>query len=159
MSGTTTRSRPRKAAPRKAAKPQGSGVNGTNGAHANGAETPEAPYVPPAEVRPPEEFKPPEPPKHPIYGTKRVYSYQPKDGSDKIEFPHINTVDVSPKFFWRIYPLNEMFQSFEWMNQADVPRDIQERVMDLPDPEKGEFFTGWFADITRPQGVSPPGES
>lgn len=143
---------PRKATPRKAAS------NGSGGAILVD-EGWRSPDMPPTDVRPVEEIKPPETPVHPIYGTRRVYSYQPKDGSPLIEFPHISGVPVDPKFFWRIYPLNEMFQSFEWMNQANVPRDIQERVMDLPDGEKGNFFKGWFADINAPQGVAPPGES
>ena len=145
--------------PRKAAKGRTKAV--TNGhqpaasAEPNGA----VPYEPPTTIRPPEEFVPPAIKEHPIYGTKKIFTYRPRDGSDPIEFPHINAVTVTPKFFWKIYAMNEMFQSFEWMNQAEVPRPIQERVMDLPDDEKAAFFRGWFQAIAQPQGVAPPGES
>jgi hypothetical protein len=77
--------------------------------------------------------------------------------------PAINTVRPTQKFFWKIYGLNEMFQSFEWLNLAKVPRPIQERIMDLGERdvyEQADFFRGWFAPITRPQGgLTPPGES
>lgn len=140
----TTTAKPRKPA-RARAKPNGQSPNGAT-----------KPYEPPTKIQPPEEFKIEE---HPVYGTKKLYSYRPKGGGEPIVFPHINTVAVTPKFFWKIYALNEMFQSFEWMNQAEVPRDIQARVMDLPDLEKATFFQGWFKDVTQPQGVAPPGES
>lgn len=101
-------------------------------------------------------------PTHP-YGDKEVYVYHPKDGSAPIVFPHISEVRPTQKFFWKIYKMNEMFQSFEWMALAGVPRDIQERVMDLGERdifEQAEFFRGWFAPISRPQGgMVPPGES
>ena len=74
-------------------------------------------------------------------------------------FPHISEVDADAHFFWKIYALNEMFQAFEWMIKAGVPRAVQERVMLLPDNEKQEFFSGWFSAVTTPQGVAPPGES
>lgn len=102
-------------------------------------------------------------PMHP-YGDKEVYVYRPKDGSAPIVFPHISEVRPTQKFFWKIYRMNEMFQSFEWMNLAGVPMSIQERVMDLGERdvfEQAEFFRGWFAPISRPQqeGLTPPGES
>lgn len=92
------------------------------------------------------------------YGSKRTYTFSPKKG-DPIVFPHISEVNADAHFFWKIYKLNEMFQAFEWMERAEVPRDIQERVMLLNDEEKGQFFSGWFNAVTTPQGVAPPGES
>lgn len=92
------------------------------------------------------------------YGDKQTYTYKPANG-DPIVFPHISEVEADAHFFWKIYSLNEMFQAFEWMNKAGVPRDIQERVMLLGDAEKQRFFSGWFSAITTPQGVAPPGES
>jgi len=138
---STRKVTPRKSA-RKAARPVNKEVDGTA-------------------VTPPERFDLPEQQddQHPAYGKRRLYRYQPKGGQPEIVFPHITTVSVNPKFFWRIYPMNEMFQSFEWMIQAEVPRDIQAQVMDLNDREQADFFRGWFSDITAPQGVSPPGES
>lgn len=101
-------------------------------------------------------------PAHP-YGDREVYVYQPKDGSAPIVFPSISEVRPTQKFFWKIYQMNEMFQSFEWMNLAEVPKSIQERVLDLGEKdvyEQAEFFRGWFAPISRPQGgMTPPGES
>lgn len=101
-------------------------------------------------------------PPHP-YGDIEVYVYHPKDGSAPIVMPHISEVRPTQKFFWKIYRLNEMFQSFEWLNLANVPRPIQERIMDLGEKdvfEQAELFRGWFAPITRPQGgMVPPGES
>lgn len=120
----------------------------------------------PEEVRAPEAAPKLDPekagaPDHP-YGDKKVYVYRPKDGSLPIVFPHITEVKPTEKFFWRIYKLNEMLQSFEWMDFAGVPRYIQERVIDLGEQdrlEQAEFFRGWFAPLTRPTGLEPPGES
>jgi hypothetical protein len=168
---TTAKSPQKRAAPRKAARSRaknstetlGNGLvqgvtqdvqNGNGNGNGNAAD-----YQPPTDLRPPEEVKPAAPPPHPIYGKRLLYKYTPKDGSTSIDFPHINTVRTDPKFYWKIYGLNEMFQAFEWMNQAGVPREIQERVMDLPDAEKTVFFDGWFAAVTQPEGVGPPGES
>ena len=99
---------------------------------------------------------------HP-YGDKQVYVYKPKDGSAPIVFPHITELKPTQSFFFRIYRLNEMFQSFEWMDLAQVPRPIQQRVIDMGEKniyEQAEFFRGWFAPIVAPQdGMVPPGES
>ena len=92
------------------------------------------------------------------YGGKQTYTYKPKKG-EAIVFPHISEVNADAHFFWKIYTLNEMFQAFEWMNKAEVPREVQERVMLLDDAEKAQFFAGWFSAVTSPQGVAPPGES
>lgn len=100
-------------------------------------------------------------PDHP-YGAKKVYVFRPSDGSAPIVFPHITEVKPTEKFFWRIYKLNEMLQSFEWMEFAEVPRYIQERVIDLGEQDRSQqadFFRGWFAPLTRPNGLEPPGES
>src|SRR5271163_1460597 len=159
MSTPTKNTKKRAAtAPRKAAR---SRVK-QNGAqpHNNGdgpSVGPNEPYVPPTTVRPPEEIKPVKP-EHPVYGTRKVFRYQPRDGSATIDFPAISTVQTNPKFYWKIYAMNEMFQAFEWMILAEVPRDIQERVMDLADSEKAVFFRAWFRDATQPQGVALPGE-
>jgi hypothetical protein len=99
---------------------------------------------------------------HP-YGDVEVYVFHPKDGSDPIVFPKITEVRPTAKFFWKIYEQSELFQSFEWMKLAGVPRSIQERVMDLGERdvyEQAAFFRGWFAPISAPQGgLTPPGES
>lgn len=102
-------------------------------------------------------------PSHPYGEGVKLYIYHPKDGSAPIVFPHISEVRPTQKFFWQIYKMNEMFQSFEWMNLAGVPREIQERVLDMGERdiyEQANFFRDWFAPISRPQGgLAPPGES
>jgi hypothetical protein len=100
---------------------------------------------------------------HP-YGNKPVFVFRPNDGSPPIVFPRVGTLEVSAKFMWKIYDLNELFQSFEWMNLAGVPRDIQERVLDLPTTERSRFWGSWFNDVTTPldmkgDTLAPPGES
>jgi hypothetical protein len=130
----------KRAAPRKAAKAGGKGrVSG-----------------PPPALAAPEEFTPSR--ASGPYGNKKTFTYNPSDG-DPIVFPHISEINADAHFFWKIYNLNEMFQAFEWMIKAGVPRSVQERVMLLPDAEKQEFFSGWFSAVTTPQGVAPPGES
>jgi hypothetical protein len=124
-------------------------------------ETVDAPNVAAPEAAPPVTKAPPT---HP-YGDVEVFVYQPKDGSAPIVMPAINTVRPTQKFFWTIYRLNEMFQSFEWLNLAKVPRSVQERIMDLGEKdvyEQADLFRQWFAPISRPQaeeGLRPPGES
>lgn len=92
-----------------------------------------------------------------------VYTYHPVRGGDPIEFPLLSAVDIDAKFLWQIYNLNELYQSFEWMNRAGVSRDVQERVMDLSPIERESFWKGWFQSATSPvvdpKGSAPPGES
>lgn len=145
---------PRKAAKARAAATSANGQNGRNYAATASSDTP-----------PPEVFNLPPVPEliHP-YGKLPVYVFNPADGSAPIVFPKIVTVPVSAKFMWKIYDLAELFQSFEWMKLAGVPRDIQERVIDLPVQERTRFWSGWFNDVTAPIDLSrdsmgPPGES
>ncbi|MCV7174939.1 hypothetical protein [Mycolicibacterium sphagni] len=99
-------------------------------------------------------------PSHP-YGDIEVYVYRPRNGAPAIVFPHIGTTRPTQKHFWKLYSLNPMFQSFEWMNFAKVPQHIQEQVMDLSPFEQGQFFAGWYAPLHQPDagGMAPPGES
>lgn len=154
----TTSTTKRKTSPRKAAARQDSDQNG----RVNGHSGTELPAPEPFVERSTEEkaaAKAKEVIVHP-YGTKAIYVFRPKSGAYPIVFPHISEISADSYFFWKIYELNEMFQAFEWMKQAQVPRDIQARVMQLDDEEKAAFFAGWFSAMTAPQqGVSPPGES
>jgi len=136
----TTKTASKRTAPRKAVAK----VGGTR-----------ASELPPTSAAGPERFTESTGP----YGTKNTYTFTPADGGEPIVFPHITEVQADAYFFWKIYELNEMFQAFEWMNKAGVPRAVQERVMRLPDAEKSEFFSGWFGAVIAPQGVAPPGES
>jgi hypothetical protein len=161
----TSAAKRKSTAPRKAAAKKGNGSAETNG-HS----------LPPAsetELRAPEEFVPtttpvaaaPEPPKvlHP-YGDVPVYIFYPKDvrpgdSLEPIVFPHITTINADVEFFWEMDDLDPMHQSFRYMKKANVPKDIQRRVVRLPDAEMARFIQGWFMGIVTPQGVSPPGES
>jgi len=124
-----------------------------------------------AELSAPEEFVPTPPvaaiPKpqveHP-YGDVPVYVFYPKnvrdgDSVDPIVFPHITTINADVEFFWEMDQLDPMHQSFRYMQKANVPKDIQRRVVRLPDTELARFIQGWFMGVVTPQGVSPPGES
>ena len=126
---------------------------------------------PRGDVRPPEEFVPTTRPVvdepadelvHP-YGDRRVYVFQPADGAAPIVFPHLTAVRPTYHFLWRLrkLKLDQVQQSFEWMDMAEVPDDIQERVASLPDEEQTRFFIGWFEPAVQPakQGAGPPGES
>ena len=169
----------RKTAARKAAKRVA--VITTNG-NGSAEHAPEefVPFPPPElqearePVAPPEEFVPTTEPvvaakpaaddevEHP-YGDRRVYVFRPVSGAAPIVFPHLTTVRPSYHFLWRLRKLNmdQVQQSFEWMDMAEVPDDIQERVAKLPDEEQTRFFIGWFEPAVQPakQGAGPPGES
>jgi hypothetical protein len=102
-------------------------------------------------------------PAHP-YGNIAVYSFvpanvRPGDSTDPIVFPHITTLDADVEFFWELDALDPMHQAFRYMKRANVPRDIQRRVVRLPDEEMARFLNGWFMGVLIPQGVGPPGES
>lgn len=142
----------RAAAPRKAAKPKvvdGDGVV----------------YEPPVEVAAPQEHKVVAEPKkvaeHPLYGSKKLYVYHPKDGSESIEFPHISTCRPTALFFYDNRHKDQMNQAFAWMDLCGIPDSVGRRVFLLPDEEQGVVLRDWFAglNLTPAQGVAPPGES
>lgn len=151
------RKAPKRTAPRKAAQARAKTNGHDEDVHvpvAEGFNATPLSVVPPAPERKVE---------HP-YGDKPVFIFDPADGSPPIVFPRVGTLNVTPKFMWKIYDLNELFQSFEWMNLAGVPRDIQERVIDLPQVDRARFWSSWFNDVTAPldlarDTVGPPGES
>lgn len=151
-------------APRKAAKKGGDGA--TNGhplppASESELSAPEdfVPTTTPATLTPPERPKV----EHP-YGDVPVYVFYPKDvregeSVEPIVFPHIATINADVEFFWEMDQMDPMHQSFRYMEKAKVPRNIQRRVVRLPDTEMARFIQGWFMGVVTPQGVSPPGES
>jgi hypothetical protein len=180
---TTAKKRPAaKTAPRKAAKRVPTNGQATaNGAVAGPAEE-FVPFPPPELTAgivdpgaPPQEFiattKPegdkPAVPAHP-YGNREVYVFTPVKGSNPkdpagdapIVFPAIFTIRPDYHFMWKLRKLDQVQQSFEWMDQASVPDEIQERVTWLSDDEQARFFMGWFGPAVNPQTqVGPPGES
>lgn len=160
-------SKARKTTARKPAKARAK-TNGHSPLESSAVPTTELPKVPSeAAPAPPERVPelaelPDDQLKHP-YGEQRVFIYRPLDGGDPIIFPRISELEITPKFLWSIYELNELYQSFEWMKKAGVPRDIQERVMDLPLKERETFWKNWFRSASGPVidagGSAPPGES
>jgi len=123
--------------------------------------------------RPPEPFPPtpesgqaaPKPavPDHP-YGNVPVYIFHPKvvrpgDSMDPIVFPAITTINADVEFFWELDEMDPMHQAFRYMKKANVPREVQRRVVRLPETEAARFLNGWFKGVLLPEGVEPPGES
>jgi hypothetical protein len=90
------------------------------------------------------------------YDGQPTFSYQPKDGSEPIVFPKSSVLweesdGVTPfKFLWKIRKMNQWYQSYEFMDRAKVPDEIQERVVDLSDAERRQFFDAWFSDLNEP---------
>jgi hypothetical protein len=122
--------------------------------------TPE-PYEPPTLIEAPTAAEKTEP--HPIYGTKKLYTYHPKDRSEPIVFAHISEADPTPLFFYDNRNRDQMHQAFAWMDLCGVPDEIGRRVFQLPIDEQATFLREWFAGLSLtpqpPQGVAPPGES
>jgi hypothetical protein len=160
---TQTKARKSTAARRPAAKKAGAASNGHS--------------LPPAtdeELRAPERFEPTtpeaptpeaaEPEVHNPYGEKAIFVFKPQsvkhpdDSTAPIVLPHISTLDADVEFFWELDQLDPMHQAFRYMQKAGVPRDIQRRVVRLPDDEMGRCLRNWFMGIVTPQGVGPPGE-
>jgi hypothetical protein len=71
-----------------------------------------------------------------------LYCWEGPDG--EIVLPHIATVVVDPVFFYDIYELPEMYQTFEWFKRAGVPHVTGRRVMALSYPQRRELLGGWF---------------
>jgi hypothetical protein len=170
---------------KKATKPR-KGRAATNGATTNGAPKavrpaeagptqdpwhPPAPdpdaYVPTTVPEKPAAETPPEPekpavPEHP-YGDVDIYTFTPTPGGTAgdgpIVFPAIRSLRPTYHFLWKIRKLDQVQQSFEWMDFAKVPDEIQERVALLSDEDQGRFFTGWFTSAINAPAVGPPGES
>lgn len=140
------------AAPRRVADdPQGNGVSKAD---------PDQ-YQAPTEIRAPKEFKPEPVAEHPLYGAKKVYTYQPKDGSESIVFPHISTCQPTPLFFYDNRHMDEMHQAFAWMDLCGVPDSMGRRLFMLSGEEQGKLLREWFGglNLSPAAGVSPPGES
>lgn len=98
------------------------------------------------------------------YGDRPTFTYRPEDGSEPIIFPKSSVLweevdGVKPiKFLWKVRKLSEVYQTFEFMDRAKVPDHIQERVLDLPDDERGTFFDHWFKNLGEPPEAGLPPE-
>lgn len=133
-----------------------------------GASAPPEEFIPTTAPKPPP-VNPPGTPTHPYYtedGTeKRVFVFHPKAGSKAgdapIVFPHITSIRPDYHFMWKLRKLDQVQQSFEWMDMAKVPDNIQERVTLLDDDDQGDFFLQWFSPAVNPAKteVGIPGES
>jgi len=69
---------------------------------------------------------------------------------------------VTKKFLRRIYFLDPLYQSFEWLKLAGVPEDVCEQIDALDRETSGRFWKQWFqnaADVVPKLGEGPPGES
>jgi hypothetical protein len=184
---TTTR---RKPVPRKGTAPRRAAAKrvGANGS-AQPSGSPPVPAFDPSpaapgtrsgfEPAPPEEFipttvpeapkpppvNPPDTPPHPYGENTLVFVFHPKPGSKAgdapIVFPHITTIRPDYHFMWKLRKLDQIQQSFEWMDMAKVPDEIQERVTLLSDGDQGDFFLAWFSPAVTPAKleVGLPGES
>ncbi len=156
---TTDIKAPGKTPAKRAAAPRRKPAARANG-NGQGQEAPaEQPYEAPTLIRPPEEVK--AAPDHPVYGFKKLYTYQPQDGSDPIEFPHISTCQPTALFFYDNRHTDEMHQAFAWMDLCGIPDQIGRRVFLLPDTEQATLLREWFGglNLTPSRGVAPPGES
>jgi hypothetical protein len=108
---------------------------------------------------------PPGTPEHPYGEFTRVFVFTPTPGSKAgdapIVFPHITAIRPDYHFMWKLRKLDQIQQSFEWMDMAKVPDDIQERVTLLSDKDQGDFFLAWFSPAVTPAKaeVGLPGES
>jgi len=98
------------------------------------------------------------------YGDRPTFTFRPADASEPIVFPKSSAlweeVDgvKAIKFLWKVRKLNETYQTFEFMDRAKVPDEIQERVLDLPDDDRRRFFDQWFSDLSEPPEAGLPPE-
>lgn len=82
----------------------------------------------------------------------RVYSYQPKDGSDPILLA-MNGFELPDKVWhFDLAQLPILSQTWRWMERANIPKDIQRRAQMLPDAEYFGMFDEWFGAMKAQQG-------
>lgn len=91
-----------------------------------------------------------------------TFTYIPKDGGEPIVFPDSEVLweevdGVKPiKFLYRLRKLNEPYQTFAFLDRANVDQDVAERVLDLDVEERKEFFKQWFDGGESPEAGLPP---
>jgi hypothetical protein len=104
------------------------------------------------EVRPPEEFKvkakpgPPKPPEGMYPEGTELFSYTSKATGETIWFP-MKFEEPSLKWVWNLYDKPYHVVTWEWMKQAQIPREMQSLAVDLMDDHPDEYldlFNKWF---------------
>lgn len=108
---------------------------------------------PTTEATPPEEFvdetaKPgrPTPPKGMYPEGAELFSFHSKATGETYWLP-MKFEEPNMKWVWRLYDKPFHVQSWEWMKQAQVPREMQGSIVDLLDENPSEYldlFNGWF---------------
>lgn len=74
----------------------------------------------------------------------RVFSYQPKDGSEPILLA-MNGFETPDKLWhFDVAQLPILSQTWKWMERAKIPKAIQRQAQMLPDPEYFKMFDQWF---------------
>lgn len=94
---------------------------------------------------------------------EETFTFQPAEG-DPIVIPKADvlweTVDgkSATEFLWEIRRMNETYQSFEFMDRAKIPLDVQQRIVRLDLEERRKLLKAWFDDLNKPptQGELPP---
>lgn len=87
----------------------------------------------------------------------KVYSYQPKDGSEPILLA-MNGFDLPDKMWhFDLAQLPILTQTWRWMDRAKIPKDIQRQTQRLPDAEYFGMFDEWFDAMKVLQGGVPKG--
>jgi hypothetical protein len=74
----------------------------------------------------------------------RVFSYQPKDGSEPILLAMNGYEQPDKVWHFDVAQLPILSQTWKWMDRANIPKDIQRQAQSLPDAEYFEMFNKWF---------------
>lgn len=98
------------------------------------------------------EDKPKELPDYPE-GTK-LFSYTPKSGGKPIQMP-MEFDRPNKVWLWELSQQPFLVQTWQWMDRANVPKQVQRRAVELPDDEYTDMFNEWFKAMG---GGATPGE-
>lgn len=90
-----------------------------------------------------------------------VFTYQPDGGGEPILLA-INGYERPDKLWlFDISQLPVLNQTWQWMNRANIPKQIQRQAQMLPDAEYFRMFTAWFEAMkgaNGPKGAVTPGK-
>jgi hypothetical protein len=92
-----------------------------------------------------------------------TFTFTPAEG-DPIVMPPAavlwETVDGkgATEFLWEVRRMNETYQTFEFLDRAKVPMDVQRRIVQLSIEERRQLLKSWFDEVNRPPttGELPP---